>query len=459
MKPIILIILFISVLSENNEPKCESNSDCLHNHICKNNVCIHKGFIPPNFSQIIEIALMCSLSAVATVAGVGGGAIYSALLMFVENFEARIAFPLSSFSIFICSIVSFTLGVQKKLKNPSWKFVDYDLVLVFCPALLLGTKFGVIFNTMFPTVLLILLLIASLSFSCFKTYKNALKAQLKEKTMLESNNQKQSQELEEINRIEFTKTSTTYENNSIQQIDIFNGENAPIKLERVKWVFFLLFGMLLDQLLEGSNKLKSVIAIRKCGFSFWSIFLIFVLFCLAFTKIFYNRIKSEKAENLLEETNSNEFKITSPQVEQKITKIILFCFLAGTVAGMLGIGGGMFMAPLMLELGIDAKVATSTSNVFLMFTSFSSTFLYLLSGNLILSYAILFGIVCGFATYFGNNTLTDYVDRTKKNSALIWALFFVSLISLIILPINGIKNTIYKIKIGVSVLKFNSFCN
>ena len=435
MKPILLIILFISVLSENNEPKCESNSDCLHNHICKNNVCIHKGYIPPNFSQIIEIALMCSLSAVATVAGVGGGAIYSALLMFVENFEARIAFPLSSFSIFICSIVSFTLGVQKKLKNPSWKFVDYDLVLVFCPALLLGTKFGVIFNTMFPTVLLILLLIASLSFSCFKTYKNALKAQLK------------------------AKTSTTYENNSIQQIDIFNGENAPIKLERVKWVFFLLFGMLLDQLLEGSNKLKSVIAIRKCGFSFWSIFLIFVLFCLAFTKIFYNRIKSEKAENLLEETNSNEFKITSPQVEQKITKIILFCFLAGTVAGMLGIGGGMFMAPLMLELGIDAKIATSTSNVFLMFTSFSSTFLYLLSGNLILSYAILFGIVCGFATYFGNNTLTDYVDRTKKNSVLIWALFFVSLISLIILPINGIKNTIYKIKIGVSVLKFNSFCN
>ena len=118
MKYPYIICLFLLLLSSTLETKspthsqCSKNSDCLCNHICRDEVCVHRGFFPPNLSQIIEIVLMCGLSAVATAAGVGGGAIYSALLMFIENFEAQTAFPISSFSILICSIITFYLGVK-----------------------------------------------------------------------------------------------------------------------------------------------------------------------------------------------------------------------------------------------------------------------------------------------------------------------------------------------------------
>lgn len=73
------------------------------------------------------------------------------------------------------------------------------------------------------------------------------------------------------------------------------------------------------------------------------------------------------------------FKITSPEAGEMINKILLICFLAGLISGMLGVGGGIVIAPLMLELGVEPKVATSTSNFLLMFTASSGTILFLLS--------------------------------------------------------------------------------
>ena len=174
----LIFLLFLTIISKTKQlhslPKCTTSSDCLKNHICKENYCHHKGYFPPNLSQIIEILCMCLLSTVSTAAGVGGGAIYSALLMFIDNFEAQIAFPISSFAIFVCSALTFYLGVKSKLKKPKMKFIDYDLVIIFCPSLLLGTKIGVILNSILPALILTICLIVSLSFSCYKTYKNAL---------------------------------------------------------------------------------------------------------------------------------------------------------------------------------------------------------------------------------------------------------------------------------------------
>ena len=471
MKYPYIICLFLLLLSSTLETKsptrsqCSKNSDCLGNHICRDEVCVHRGFFPPNLSQIIEIVLMCGLSAVATAAGVGGGAIYSALLMFIENFEAQTAFPISSCSILICSIMTFYLGVKAKIKNPSMKFIDYDLVIVFCPALLLGSKIGVILNEIFPALILIIFLILSLSFSSYKTYKNALKAQKKERQLNDNLTEKETNLvhiIEKVEMIDVINNDFPHHNNNIkvinESVDIFNGSSAPIRLDRIKWIVLLQVCMLVDNLLEGSKKLGSIINIEKCGKYFWGIFFIFVFFCLGFTKLFYKRVKDEAPPKYNIDELKLEFDITSPEVEKKITKIVFYCFLAGVVSGMLGIGGGIFMAPLMLELGIDTKVATSTSNFFLIFTSFSSTCLYGMAGNTIISYCLLFGCLCGIFSLLGSNYLTGYVERTKKNSVLIWTLFGVSVVSLIILPINAIRHALYDLGQGKNIFKLGKYC-
>ncbi len=113
---------------------------------------------------------MMVLSLVATTAGMGGGAIYSAVLMSVENFGTTEAFPISNFIILFCSVGTYLIGVRNKINDPNELFVDYDIVLVFAPNLLLGTKIGVILNKILPSVMLNIFLIIILSFSSYKTY-------------------------------------------------------------------------------------------------------------------------------------------------------------------------------------------------------------------------------------------------------------------------------------------------
>jgi uncharacterized membrane protein YfcA len=125
---------------------------------------------------------------------------------------------------------------------------------------------------------------------------------------------------------------------------------------------------------------------------------------------------------------------------------------------MLGVGGGIIIAPLMLELNINPKVATSTSNFLLMFSSSAATILFILSGQLIYDYAITYSILCSLSSMIGSIYITDYIKRTNKNSILIYVLFYLMTISLVILPINGIKHAFYDMANGVEIFVFKSFC-
>ena len=49
---------------------------------------------------------------------------------------------------------------------------------------------------------------------------------------------------------------------TINKID-WNGENSPIRIDRVKIVLFLQFIIIFDQILEGNEKFPSIIGIRK----------------------------------------------------------------------------------------------------------------------------------------------------------------------------------------------------
>jgi uncharacterized membrane protein YfcA len=113
---------------------------------------------------------MVTISMVATTAGIGGGAMYSAILMFVDNFTAIEAFPISNFIIVFCALATLMIGIRNKYHSPTEEFIDLDMVVVFSPALLLGTKIGVIFNKIFPEIVLNILMMILLVVSSYKTY-------------------------------------------------------------------------------------------------------------------------------------------------------------------------------------------------------------------------------------------------------------------------------------------------
>lgn len=59
-----------------------------------------------------------------------------------------------------------------------------------------------------------------------------------------------------------------------------------------------------------------------------------------------------------------------------------FTFIAGIVAGLIGIGGGMVLGPLMLIMGIHPVVSSATTATMIVLTSSSVAILFITSGIL-----------------------------------------------------------------------------
>jgi uncharacterized membrane protein YagU involved in acid resistance len=239
---------------------------------------------------------------------------------------------------------------------------------------------------------------------------------------------------------------------------MFNPDSIPIRWDRIKILLLLMAILVVDQLIEGNSKLPSMLGIRRCSPIYWFCFCAFAIFLVVYAKTIYNKIRKEEEQRVFL-GNSEEFRIGSDKTAKRIDIILLFCFLGGIMSGMLGVGGGIVMTPLMLELGVLPKIASSTANFLLVFTSSAGSFLFIISKQLIWDYAIFYAILCSAASVIGSIYISAYIKRTNRTSVLIYTLFYLMILSLIILPINGIKHAYYDIKSGFNLFEFRSFCN
>jgi uncharacterized membrane protein YfcA len=107
--------------------------------------------------------------------------------MAIEQFNPKEAIPITMSLIFVCSLATFYTGVIDKQKNPQNNFVDYEIALICLPNLLLGAKFGAIFNKILPKFIVGTILMWFIINVLNKIYQNAIKQRAKESETLPSN--------------------------------------------------------------------------------------------------------------------------------------------------------------------------------------------------------------------------------------------------------------------------------
>lgn len=109
-------------------------------------------------------------------------------------------------------------------------------------------------------------------------------------------------------------------------------------------------------------------------------------------------------------------------------KLILIGLAGGTVSGVLGLGGGVIMVPLLIYLvSLDVKTATAISMVQIFFASASGTLFNLLEKNIKVRIAVYFGLFSMAFSFLGS-FLTKYIpDMTIKILYLIAVLASLSM--------------------------------
>ncbi|EIE22493.1 hypothetical protein COCSUDRAFT_47913 [Coccomyxa subellipsoidea C-169] len=131
--------------------------------------------------------------------------------------------------------------------------------------------------------------------------------------------------------------------------------------------------------------------------------------------------------------------------------------LAGLIAGMFGVGGGIVKGPLMLEMGVLPDVAAATSATMIMFTAASASVVYLSFGGIPFDYGLATFLVGLIFTMVGQVTCYWLMKALDRRSVVVIAMALLMVISMVIIYYEAVVSTIAAVQ-DHRLLDFGTIC-
>jgi uncharacterized membrane protein YfcA len=382
-------------------------------------------------------------AGMSNASGLGGGLLFIPVLLLIMNFYPHEAIPISKIVIFAGALTSFIQNTKVKRPGRNAKALNYNLVIVNAPNLLLGTVLGVTLNKILPNAIILFLLCLLLFYYSYKTFKTFLKLYREESSG-------------ELHSMSSQFNTISHVNN-----DINNQEERPIEAELFKDQFLLRWDKLKYILIPflimaGLSLLRESEIISKCSSLYWFLMFSFLIIGLAYDYFIINHIETEYSYRKIINFPYDEKDIN--WTKSTIIKLCCIGFIAGFVAGVIGIGGGVVLGPILLDLGIHPVVGTVTTNMLVLITSSSTTFQFILFKMLNIQYGIICIIFSALGSYCGTYLVNTYVKKTGKQSFIVLVLFCVVIISAAVLPLSSLLNIIDDYRKGYNIFEFESLC-
>eukprot|EP01084_Bolivina_argentea_P277093 472951_1 len=422
---------------------------------------------------------------IAAGGGLGGGGVFVPIYILILGYPPKFAAALSQATIFGGSIVNLIMNLKKS--HPTRKhrpLTDFSTLLIFEPMLLVGTIIGVFLNVIFPDILILILLALVLSYATLRTSRKGIRLWKKETSDMQEEKEKdkkQGQKEKEV-QIEMQTTQTdakpTHDKPSkksgetdantastndgemsvnTQEIidELADGcgcdpslitpdkveickafihkeaqVNKPFGIILLVWLFVSMFAILRKEEFTG---------VALCDIMYWIVTFVPIPIMMG-VSYFMTRKEYDYYQAKL---NSHVWVPAWGDIELdgafvKILKYPAIASIAGILGGLLGIGGGMIVSPLLIELGVIPTVAAATSAMAVMITSSSAMLQFLLLGFLQWDYTLFFMIVGVCGTYVGQTVVNHAVKKYGRVSVVIFAVATVMGLAIILMLINGL---------------------
>ncbi|KAF8414069.1 hypothetical protein HHK36_002068 [Tetracentron sinense] len=346
----------------------------------------------------IIAGILCFVGAsISSAGGLGGGGLFLPILIIVAGLDLKTA---SNFSAFMVTGGSFAnLIYNLSIKNPKFggkTLIDYDIALLSEPCMLLGISVGVICNVVFPEWLITILFAVFLAWSTSKTCKAGF---LHWETESEEMRRTGFGNLE--NELLRNETCDGSEGEKSMKDPLLDGkmkDSSGIPWKKLGVLFMVWFSFFLVYVLRGDKDGQGVVKIEPCGFGYWIISLFQVPLAVCFTAWILHQRESPEDQTFYQQEigSQNRTRPTS-------SKLILptMALLAGVLGGVFGVGGGMLISPLLLQVGIPPEVTAATCSFMVLFSSSMSAIQYLFLGMEHIDDALIFTIGCFFASLLG----------------------------------------------------------
>nr|GMD08978.1 sulfite exporter TauE/SafE family protein 2-like [Ipomoea batatas] len=368
---------------------------------------------------VVVAGVLCFMAAtISSAGGIGGGGLYIPILTIVAGLELKTA---SSFSAFMVT-GGIIANVVCSMFMPSSKhggrvLVDFDIALLSEPFMLLGVSFGVICNVVFPEWLITVLFAVFLVWCTFSTFRSGI-LYWKLETRNDGCSEMETGMLDKQNCRETEGAVSAAEQASLR------GEIAWMKLGMLLMIwlcFFLLY------LFRGNQSGHGIVDMEACGVGYWIISSIQIPLAVSFTAwILFSKERCQSGEEE-EETRGLPNKFIFP----------VMALLAGFLGGVFGIGGGMLISPLLIQVGLPPQITAATCSFMVLFSSTMSAVQYLLLGMEHTESAMIFAGICLAASLLGLVVVQRAIEKHGRASLIVFSVGTVMALSTVLITSFG----------------------
>jgi uncharacterized membrane protein YfcA len=382
------------------------------------------------------------------------------------------------------AIANFIHALPRQRLTAPRPLIDYHSALLLQPLTMGGSILGILLNRLLPDWFILVILIVVIAYSLYTTTVKFIKTWKADHggpvmptpsspEPLPSPSLTQDIELEDLHHftdqhqledVDLDSDNETSRTNGHYVEDGVSPKEKLAELEAYEQKIpfgklWLCFGILLvitvHSIFLGGKGGPSVIGIRTCSAIYWV--LLWLLFpLLALISWFIAR----RMVALYHVKRTVGFQFLNSDIEwtEKRTYVTMAVAIgAGLLSSLLGVGGGMLINPLMLELGVAPDCTAATSSLMILFTAISAIAQYGIIGRIQWDYAGLLFVFGLMGSVLGQHVLGKIVKKYKSQSYILLAMLLIIVPGGVLLVISAITSLVAGIKAG-SGIGFKHLC-
>jgi uncharacterized membrane protein YfcA len=348
-------------------------------------------------------ALVALVVVVSAAGGIGGGGVIVPVLMIADGMSAHGAIPLSKLTILGNAVCQLVINRGKSHPHRDGQLlIDYESTLLLEPPALLGCFFGVLLNRMTPQWLINGCLMAFLTITTVRTAQHATRLWRRE-----SRSRARDRALGSMRVMAPSVEPPLPESE--------RSPPPPLPVDALLTLAAVWVAVLFSSIAK---------RMATCGsLLYWAIPCFLSVFVVALTRRTGVRLRTAHHGRVC-----NGYTYCTGEIqwgEREICQYPALCLFAGTLAGSLGVGGGMVMQPLMLELGMLPQVASATAAFMMLFTASSTTAQFSLLGLVNWNTNWLLLVIGAAGAWVGQRLIGQAVIRFNRQSLLVLPVTFI----------------------------------
>lgn len=305
---------------------------------------------PFRFADYVGFCLAILGLLLAAGAGVGGGGILVPIYALVLKFPVKYAIPLTSATVFGGAITNNLVNWRKKhpgcVERP---LIDWDLMLTLEPMTIAGTLLGVVLNSILPDIVILVSMVVLLGTTAYTTFVKANSLYQKESQAMRKTDIVNEEQPLLVHKD--SEKSSKGEPASVEERMMIEPESdnslviQQVRSDAMKLTILFLAVTVANLLKGGPQGGTNPTGFPSCGGAcYWASQMTILLMIFAFTFCVRRAllIRVQNGGPTLSDIDWNA---------ENTIKYPCYGVLAGVVAGLSGVGGGIIIGPLMLALG------------------------------------------------------------------------------------------------------------